>query len=345
MRSTAALAMTAFVLMGCGASADDAGSAPPRSETTAVIPTDQPTAPGGGDATGSSEPVSPDRPLAGLDLCGLISGDEAAQLQLGEPESREKACVWPYTGESEDVVYAIAAVQHKQASLDDFVDLGWVPVPGKLGTHDAAVGAADDIDGLLCQVAVVVGESAVKVGTASRAFSSPDDPLCGDLSNELARVIEPKLPVVNASASGKKAGGKSGKDGALAQVQPCDLISDGDAAQLGLTNEAGAEQAGVRQCAWLSEGGGSPLSVILAIEDASIEEIVGDGITPVPSIGSHDAVTFTSAAGLPAVAIGVDDESRVEVQVGTMQLGESPDPSTANQLAMDVATLVEPNLP
>jgi hypothetical protein len=87
------------------------------------------------------------------------------------------------------------------------------------------------------------------------------------------------------------------------------------------------------------------LSVFLAIEDAGIAEVIGDGITPVPSIGSHDAVTFTSASGLPAVAIGVDESSRVEVQVGTMQLGESPDPATGNQVAMDVATLVEPKLP
>jgi hypothetical protein len=349
MLSTATFAIAAVVLMGCGGSAENASDAPPRSETTDAIPSDQPTAVGG--ATGTSEPPSPDNPLAGLDPCGLISGDEAAQLELGEPQAREDTCVWPYTGASEDVVYAIVALRHEQASLDHFIDLGYVPVPGKLGNHDAAVGVLEDETGLACQVPVVVGgESAVMVGTASPAFSNPDDPLCGDFSNELAKLIEPKLPVVDASASAKKtdakkSGGKEGKDGALAQVQPCDLISDDEAAQLRLTNEGGGDQAGARQCAWFYEGSGGPLSVFLAIEDAGIAEVIGDGITPVPSIGSHDAVTFTSASGLPAVAIGVDDKSRVEVQVGTMQLGESPDPATGNRVAMDVATLVEPKLP
>lgn len=256
MLSTAALAIAAVVLMGCGASADDADDAPPASGTTDAIPTDQPTAAGGGGRPGSSEPP-PDRPLAGLDPCGLISGDEAAQLELGEPQAREDACAWPYTGASDDVVYAIVALQHEQASLDHFIELGYVPVPGKLGNHEAAVGVLEDEGSLACQVPVVVGESAVKVGTASPGFSNPDDPLCGDLSNELARLIEPKLPVVDTSASarasdGERAGGrKSGKDGPLAQVQPCDLNSDDEAAQLGLTNEAGGEQAGARQCAWV----------------------------------------------------------------------------------------------
>jgi hypothetical protein len=347
MLHVAVVAFAAACLMGCSATAEDAGDAPPGSETTNLVPTTAPTAASTNAATAPSGSAPQDDPLAGLDPCDLIPDDEAAQFELADAQPQgDTACAWSYTGQSDQPVYALVAFQHENSSLDDLVEQGNEPVPGPLGSHEAAVGAVEEGDALACRVAVVVGESsAVFIGVGSPGFASPSDPLCGDFSNQLARHIEPKLPVVEASASASEAGTEAGLEGPLAQMQPCDLISDDEAAQLSLGNNSANNQDETPQCAWLYEGGSDRLAVILSFEPASIDGIAGSDITPVPSIGSHDAATFTSAINAPAVAIGVDEKSRVDVQVGAMQLGESPDPAQANQLAMDVATAVEPKLP
>ncbi|MPZ80546.1 MAG: DUF3558 domain-containing protein [Actinophytocola sp.] len=128
----------------------------------------------------------------------------------------------------------------------------------------------------------------------------------------------------------------------LAELKPCDIVSADGADQLGLTEEEVADFGDGRVCVWRYEGANVSDSYNVQLElfdEKAIGDVVGTNVKPVPAVGSHEAVTYVDPAGGCAVAIEAGPTSRVDTRVVG---GEE---RKACQLAMQLATLVEPELP
>lgn len=131
-------------------------------------------------------------------------------------------------------------------------------------------------------------------------------------------------------------------DGPLAGVEACELVTDDEAAQLGLTDEQADVVGTAPTCSWRYEGATLRDSYTVQISlfaEISIDEVVGTAITPVSTVGTHQAVTYRGPAGGCSAAIAVTDTSRVDAQfVG----GDEP---LACQLLTEFVAVVEPKLP
>lgn len=131
-------------------------------------------------------------------------------------------------------------------------------------------------------------------------------------------------------------------DNPVAELEPCDLVSAEAAAEVGLTGGEAGETGRARDCRYRYEGAtvDDSFTVGVAIfDELGLDDVVGSNVKPVPTVGSHDAVTYSPPAGGCAVSMAVGESSRVDTQA----IGG--DDQKACQLAMQLATLVEPELP
>jgi hypothetical protein len=131
------------------------------------------------------------------------------------------------------------------------------------------------------------------------------------------------------------------ESGGLAEVQPCELLDSGEAAQLQLTGGNEVKVGSARTCEYRHEGATLNESFSVAIglqDDKGLDELNAPTIEPL-NLGSHEAVSFVDSTGTCGVAIAVGDTSRVE----TSALGGDKEQACA--AASQVATIIEPKLP
>lgn len=130
----------------------------------------------------------------------------------------------------------------------------------------------------------------------------------------------------------------------VAGIKPCALLLADAATQLGVDAQSGEERkvGSARRCGWRLEGAtlNDTFNLDVGIWDnAGIADLPASvDATPVPPVGKHDAVRSRDSAGC-SIIMGVGRSSRVDASVN----GGSVD--KACELAMRLATLVEPRLP
>ncbi|GAB3433433.1 DUF3558 family protein [Actinophytocola sediminis] len=130
----------------------------------------------------------------------------------------------------------------------------------------------------------------------------------------------------------------SGGDSPAESLEPCDLLSTDDQATLSVSQGEEETIGGARSCTWQASGShtvGTDVWDSLGLADVESKS------TPEPKrIGSHEAVQYTGDLGACAIAIELDETSRVDViSVAGGDLAKAC--TVANQ----AAELVEPKLP
>lgn len=153
------------------------------------------------------------------------------------------------------------------------------------------------------------------------------------------RTTEPTEPTGRTTSSEPNSGG-----GATSDLEPCSLLSEDGKAQLGVTGGQERKVGQARNCRWRLEGdtGAGSFTLDVAIYDElGIKDVVGSDIKPVPTVGSHEAVQYVPPAAGCAVAVAVSDSSRVDTQA----VGSAQQQQRACELALELARLIEPELP
>jgi hypothetical protein len=130
----------------------------------------------------------------------------------------------------------------------------------------------------------------------------------------------------------------------LAGKDPCSLLPPAGQSQLGISSGEKDTIASARRCRWRLRGPQDTyLFSVLIYDDQGIKDLPSEReITQLPNVGSHQAVQRTESAnpGVCAVIMGVTETSRV-----TTQVTAGTDTQKGCGLAMQLATLVEPELP
>lgn len=131
----------------------------------------------------------------------------------------------------------------------------------------------------------------------------------------------------------------SASGGGLAALDPCDLLTDGERAQLQLPNGQPDTVAGNPKCNWNPSGDGLVGATIRA--ETGIDDLDPSNATKVEdvTIGAHQARRLEFPEGDCSIDIAVTEKSSVTVTaVGS-------DLTQACALAQQAATLIEPKLP
>jgi hypothetical protein len=132
-----------------------------------------------------------------------------------------------------------------------------------------------------------------------------------------------------------------GGDSPLADVAPCELLTEQGAAALG-AGPGEEEQVGeARTCQWRVDGATLADSFTLDLglyDERGTGDVQGTNVQE-KTIGRHQAVTYTDPTGLCAVSIATSETSRVDV------FATGGDEQRGCQLAAQLADLVEPQLP
>jgi hypothetical protein len=132
---------------------------------------------------------------------------------------------------------------------------------------------------------------------------------------------------------------------ALVNVEPCDLLSSGDAAQLNLPVPGEARKtAGGQSCEWIDANGGVTANVLptRAAKDLDYE---GDKATSI-KIGKYESSKVEAPDGaldLCHVVISVGDSASVQIVGGVKP--SSTDTAAACERAVKAAELIAPKLP
>jgi hypothetical protein len=127
-------------------------------------------------------------------------------------------------------------------------------------------------------------------------------------------------------------------DSGIADLQPCDLLTDADKTQLEV--DAGTEEeVGVERTCLFTASGSHTVTIGIA-DNLGLEDVQSSTPTKSMKIGSHDAVQSTGGASSCAVNLGVTDTSRVDVISAA-----NGDVTKACSIAKQAAELVEPKLP
>lgn len=141
------------------------------------------------------------------------------------------------------------------------------------------------------------------------------------------------------TTSGKPTSGENldGKD-------PCSLLSSAGQAQLGINNGEKRQVGDARSCRWRLRGPSETyIFDVLIYDKLGIKDLPSEReIKQLPKVGAHEAVQRTDSAnpGNCGVIIGVTESSRV-----TTQVTAGTDTQKGCDLAMQLAKLVEPELP
>ncbi|OLF07920.1 DUF3558 domain-containing protein [Actinophytocola xanthii] len=121
-------------------------------------------------------------------------------------------------------------------------------------------------------------------------------------------------------------------------LQPCELLTDAEMAQLSLGAGNEAEIGPARRCQW--QASGQHTVTVGVIDELGIDEVVSTTEPEPTTVGGHDAVRYSTAGGVCALAIAVTESSRVDVS-GVA----GGDMTKACTVATRAAELVEPKLP
>ena len=170
------------------------------------------------------------------------------------------------------------------------------------------------------------------------ADALPPDGTTTDLPTE--------LPTAAAGNTTSTTGGPVTPGDPLAGLDPCDLLTDEEAARFELV----AGQHDESLCTWTYTGA-SDKTVFMTVafqRRHGIDKLVAEGHTRVPTFGNHKAaIGIVSAPGGKncRVTVGIDDST--VVQIGTVVIGEvsGPDDPVCFGLANPVAQAIEPKLP
>jgi hypothetical protein len=130
---------------------------------------------------------------------------------------------------------------------------------------------------------------------------------------------------------------------AVSSLNPCELLTADQATQLGLPGTGQPEKiVKARGCVWNASGLGSArvsLNNDLGLEDLNTASAKSP---PEPlTIGSHQAIRFTSMARGCDLGLGIGEKSRAFIVV---QLVDGTT-EQACQLSTKIATFIEPKLP
>ncbi|XVS66324.1 DUF3558 domain-containing protein [Actinosynnema sp. CA-299493] len=133
---------------------------------------------------------------------------------------------------------------------------------------------------------------------------------------------------------------------ALAEVNPCDLLTADEATSLGLTSPGEADRVGgTESCDWQQSGNGGLVVGIRptsGLGDLTYDTAKGQQI----NVGKYDAVRIEAPNGAQAlcdVLIAVSESSSVQV-AGNLK-GNSTDTAAACERATRAADLIAPKLP
>lgn len=129
-------------------------------------------------------------------------------------------------------------------------------------------------------------------------------------------------------------GGGSG----TADLQPCDMLTGDEQAQLQVSGGAEDEVGPERLCLWTASG--SHTVTVGIADELGLDDVQSSGPKTPMKVGAHDAVQFTGGVSSCAVALGVTDTSRVDVISAA-----NGDEAKACTIAKQAAALVEPKLP
>jgi len=135
---------------------------------------------------------------------------------------------------------------------------------------------------------------------------------------------------------------ESGTEGGLADVQPCEVLDDGDLAALRLTGGEEKDLGGARVCRYRHDGATLNESFAVSVElfdSLGLADLNASNIQRLPNIGDHEAASFVDPTGGCGVSLGVTASSRVD------NTAVGGDEQTACQFATQLATVVERKLP
>lgn len=135
----------------------------------------------------------------------------------------------------------------------------------------------------------------------------------------------------------------SGGDSPLDSVEPCDLLTENEVADLGVTDGEHDDGPNLPGCYW-NKSGDFSFSIGL-VRSVGIDEVTFQGATPEPvDVGDHEAVRVRNQGGgegACAVLIATSDSSYVDV---TATASGGSDIAKACRTAENVAQLVDPKL-
>lgn len=126
----------------------------------------------------------------------------------------------------------------------------------------------------------------------------------------------------------------------LRDIEPCSLLSAAEAAELRAGPGKSERLNNARACLFHDADG---FSMSMAVYDElGLEDIVAhSAITPVPTVGKHNAVQWMGGIRTCAISLEVTKTSRVDAQ-GT---NNQPNDQKSCEIALRVAKLIEPRLP
>lgn len=135
---------------------------------------------------------------------------------------------------------------------------------------------------------------------------------------------------------------ESGTEGGLADVEPCEVLDDGDLAALQLTGGEEKDFGGARVCRYRHDGATLNESFTVSVElfdSLGLADINASDIQELPNIGDHEAASSVDPTGGCRVSLGVTEKSRVD------NTAVGGDQEVACQFATQLATVVERKLP
>jgi hypothetical protein len=134
----------------------------------------------------------------------------------------------------------------------------------------------------------------------------------------------------------------SGSPESLDVIDPCALLTVDEVHQFEANQGKPETLGGARKCQWLIPGGNGVFSADLRNSQGLKDIVVGYGTLSDRRIGNRTGKALKEAggAGTCMIVIGITESSRVDVQ-GSYKA----DTARACDLAMRVATLIEPRLP
>ncbi|WP_447006569.1 DUF3558 domain-containing protein [Saccharothrix isguenensis] len=148
------------------------------------------------------------------------------------------------------------------------------------------------------------------------------------------------------SAASTTSSGPKVSDTKLVGIKACDLLTSGEAKEVGLTSPGEAGQvAGTSSCDWTVSGNGGLLVSILPDQGIDALNIEQDKASPI-EVGKYDATQIPAPRGGKAgceVFIQVTDSSTVEVTANLK--ASSTDTDAACERATKAAELIAPKLP
>ena len=128
--------------------------------------------------------------------------------------------------------------------------------------------------------------------------------------------------------------------GPLTGIDPCSLLPESAASQLGLGQGASRDILGSPACRWVVSG--SHTTDVVIFDDLGLKDLVATGgRQDLPPIGGRQAVqSFGAGGNTCAITLDVTESSRVDVQTTA-----GTDKDKACEVSLQVARLVEPQLP